>query len=222
MRFILLNNVQYRIEPTGIPGNLAYKVYKPGRKVPFEGVRSVTQPGVVMVLGKPNTFSVLAFFDEATGKQLPQGPTKYEAALPAGNPVSNGVLKFNALEHADKDGLAAALIKGASDPRVIAYCNVKDVVSARVTDEQYAGFVSDCLSYELCCGIVLTVQDRRTRQTGTAVVHVNGATVLHQTRNIYIPGEWERVLQRAADELGLGDIPEVLADVTGDREAIAA
>lgn len=218
MRFILLNNIQYRVEPTGIPGSLAYKLYKPGRKTPFEGVRSTTQPGVVIVLGPSK---VLGFFDDVTGRQLPHGPTKYEAALPAGNPVMDGALTFRALDHADKAGLTAVLIKGMNDPRVIAYCNVEDVVLARAT-EPYAGFTADSLSYELCCGIVLTVEDRHKRRTGTAVVRVNGATVLHQARNIYIPGEWERVLQRATDELGLGEVPEALADVTSDREAIAA
>jgi len=218
MRFILLNNIQYRVESTGLD-LIPYKLYKPGRKTPFDGLRSVTQPGVVIVMcpGKSRLF-----FDEKTMKQLPQGPTQHEAVLSAGSPVMDGTLAFRALDHADKAGLASVLIKAMSDPRVIAYCNVKDVVSARVTAEQYAGFISDCLTYELRCGIVLQVIDRRVRQTGTAVVRVDGAIVLHQTRNIYVPGEWERVLQRAADEIGLGDAPEVLADVTGDREAIAA
>lgn len=219
MRFILLNQIQYRVEPTGIPGNLAYKLYRPGRKTPFEGLRSTTQPGVVIVLAPGR---VLGFFDDATGRQLSQGPTKYEAALPpTGGPTMNGALAFNIFDHADKAGLTAVLMKLMTDPETTAICNVKDVVLARAT-EPHAGFIADSLSYELCCGIVLTVEDRNKRRTGTAVVRVNGVTVLHQMRNTYISGEWERVLQRATDELGLGDVPSILADVTGDREAIAA
>lgn len=218
MRFILLNNIQYRVESTGLD-LIPYKLYKPGRKTPFDGLRSVTQPGVIIVMCPGKT---RLFFDEKTMKQLPQGPTQHEAALPAGSPVMDGTLAFRALDHADKAGLASVLFRIVNDPATRAHCNVKDVVAARVKDEPYAGFISDCLTYELCCGIVLQVIDRRVRRTGTAVVTVNGAIVLHQTRNIYISGEWERVLQRATDELGLGDIPAALADVTGDREAIAA
>jgi len=75
---VVLNGIPHKVVATGLD-QMAYKIHQPGRVTPFDGVRSATQPGVVIVMRAKKS---PLFFDEKTLQQLPQGASKYQAALP--------------------------------------------------------------------------------------------------------------------------------------------
>lgn len=97
--------------------------------------------------------------------------------------------------HKEKE-LAALIREIATSPMNAAFANVKKIVAAWGIEPR-KGFVVNELSVTLGGGVVVSVEGRARKGTGVSIVRVNGENVLHQFGSLYVPGEWERELERA-------------------------
>ena len=77
---------------------------------------------------------------------------------------------------------------------------VRRIVAARGVEPK-AGFIADELSVSLRNGVEVSIACRTGRGQGFAIVRYHGEIVIHGFSGTFIPGEWQRELGDALEEI---------------------